>query len=229
MRTRTHKSSLNKGLLAVVGVATLVLASAGPATAQTATVGSGAGTGWEYVPQEQLCGALPSSGAGYNSDEFVLTHVSTYEAVDTSGPAAASYVGPATMRIITGPVTQAPQGAAGGVCPNGSGVLVPSPVTITSVTINGTSATGSVNCTGGSGGTYVRVNTTVAFTFVVECDFTTINGSVQNAPVRHVVEGNQTPCIPFCPPDPVNPDPHAGTPQAASSHMETAFEAEGPA
>lgn len=202
--------------------------SAGPAAAQTATVGSGAGTGWEYAPEVlEECG-LPPSGAAYSHDRFVLNHVSTYESLDASNTALASYVGPATMEILTGPVTQAPQGAAGGICPDGSGVLVPSPVAIEQVTIQGTSPVGSVHCTGGKGGTHMRVNTTVVFTFVVDCTITSITGSVQNVPVRHVVEGNQTPCIPLCAPDPVNPDPHAGTPQAASSHMVTAFEAEGP-
>lgn len=216
-------------LIALLGVPSLILATAGPAAAQTATVGSGAGTGWEYAPEVvEECG-LPTSGAAYDHDKFVLNHASTYESVHASSTTIASYVGPAVMTIITGPVTQAPQGAAGGICPNGSGVLVPTPVDIDSVTIDGTSETGSVNCTGGAGGTYTRVNTTVVFEFTVECDFTTITGNVQDAPVKHVVEGNQTACFPLpCPPDPVNPDPYAGTDDAASSHMETAFEAEGP-
>lgn len=234
METRTRGRTLRRrGLISLLGAASLVLASAGPASAQTATVGSGAGTGWEYVPETfEECG-LPPSGVGYPADTFVLNHESTYESVDTSNSAVATYVGPARMTITTGPVTQAPQGAANGICPNGAGTLVPTPVDITDIVIDGTSPLGgSIHCEGQDNGFYTRINSTVVFEFEVVCDITgnVVAGTVQNAPVRHVVEGNQTPCFPLpCPQDPVNPDPYYGTNEAASSHMETAFEAEGPA
>lgn len=219
------------GLMSLL-VMSLVLAVAGPAAAETATVGSGAGTGWEYAPDVfKECGA-PTSGAAYQSDEFQLNHDSVYESTDTAAPGTlATYVGWARMTITTGPVTQAPQGAAGGICPNDDGLLVPSEVDIEKVVIEGTDpVVGTIYCDSvDPGGTYTRVNSTVVFEFVVECDIDSPTGSVQDVPVRHVVEGNQTACFPLaCPQDPVNPDPHWGTDDAASSHMETAFEAEGP-
>lgn len=223
LRTATRRK---RALTTLVGVSSLALLTAGPAAAQTATVGSGAGTGWEYVPETgKECG-LPPSGVGFTSDEFVLTHASIYESGDTSGPDVASFDGQATMTIITGPVTQAPQGAAKGICPNGDQALVPSQVPLTSVAIDGTDLLGNtIHCDGLTSGTYTRVNSTVAFEFVVSCDISSLTGSVQDVPVRHVVEGEQVACFPLpCPPNPANPDTRGD----ASSFLTTAFEAEGP-
>ncbi|MGI9119634.1 MAG: hypothetical protein ACR2G7_05850, partial [Acidimicrobiales bacterium] len=213
MRTRMLSTGAfkKKGWAALLGVSSLVLLTAGPAAAQTATVGSGAGTGYEYTPAAGTeCGTPPlgiPSGVRYADDEFVLTHESTYESTDTSGPGVASFVGPATTTIKTGELRQAPQGAAPGGC---SGIVVPLPVPLTTVTIDGTDLLGNtIHCDSPSaGGTYTRVNTTVAFQFTVLCDITSATGSVQNAPVTHVVEGNQLACFPLpCPPNPANPDP----------------------
>lgn len=240
------------GLVVLVALVGLVFGSAGPAIAQDEpTVGAGAGTGWEYArsnPEpagpDPCATETPPSGEAWSSATFVLTHnASTYDSVDPGGPTIASYVGPTQMTITIGPFVASPQGAAPGTCESAvyvAGVLVPGPVPIVDAEVTGQftvdGVTGSVDCQMTvSNGFYTRVNSTVAFTFVVECDImgNVVPGSVTNVPVRHWVEGQQTPCLPSPPFVPtncdllnetVNPDPSG----QGTSHMTTTFEAYGP-
>lgn len=243
-------TSRKNGLVVLVGVVGLLLSSAGPAAAQTVLEGAGAGIGYEYVGNPVLCG-LPTSGAGYTHDKFVLDHTSEFTGVDDTTDIAV-YAGPAQIKIELEPVTQAPQGSAPGICPGGPLAIVPAPTPIKNVTVSGNTPAvpgtlilpgqpaGSVSCTGyqQGTGTYTRVEQAVVFQFNVNC---TVNGNVDpgtvnNVPTTFVVEGTQTPCFiplppfdentpgvenPLCVGGPTDPDPLPGEPPGDPSSILT--------
>lgn len=246
---RSNATCRTNGLVVLVALVGLVFGTAGPAAAQTEpTVGAGAGPGLEYPSQQFAeCGPFGNPlldapyGVAFSDDTFVLSQTGTYDSVNpTTNITIASYAGPIEITITTGPVVQAPQGAADGGCQSVAGTPSPvvlSPVKITHVEITGqalllplTSGTskGGVYCNNVKpGGTYTRVQSAVVFTFTVDCDITgnvtPFTGAVQNVPVRHVIEGTQVPCLGEFVPDPCvvqGPD--------ASSVLATTFEAVGP-
>lgn len=232
---KSRASWRTTGLVVLLALG-LLFGTAGTAAAQNEpTVGSGAGPGYEYAPDlnenpdagEPCPPGTPTAGFQFDYDTFVLNHASTYKSVDATGADVATFDGEAIFTITTGQVVQAPHGS-GPECNGDPLVLGPAP--IDEVVISSTVGVGSIYCDNvREGGTYTRVSEAVVFDFVVLCDITGPPplGSVTDVPVRHVVEGTQT----ACPPSPPAPPPGGCGPvnPEASSIMDTAFEAYGPA
>lgn len=233
-------------LTVVISAVGLLFGSAGSALADTnPTTGSGSGTGWEYATADShgACpGPNPSAGFRLADDTFVMKHASTYVSRNNGNNGiAAQFTGDgARMTITVGAHVISPQGVAPS-CPNGNNPLVPSPVTITSATIDGTSGSGTstqtVHCDSlvtTATREYTRSSSNVTFDFRVLCDITSSQGTVTDVSVRHQVSGTLNPCV----------DPFTGTPNPecsaanttsfpdpigdASGHMVTSFTASGP-
>lgn len=231
MRRAKSPRSAN-ALVFLVTLVTLIFGTAGPAAAQQVAVGAGAGLGWEYASTETLCGTTGTPldipfGASYEDDLFVLPYTeSTFAATNVLGATIASYIGPVTITITTEDNVQAPQGAAPGDC---TGLpVVPLPVPLSGVTVDGSAGTGSVHCDGFSAdpltNVYERATLAIVFTFDLVCDVkgnvTPLVAQVNDVPTRFVIEGTQVACFPLT-------DPCDETDPNASSVLVTAFEAAG--
>ncbi len=197
------------GLVVLLAVVSLVVGSAGPASAQPQDgeiVGAGAGHGWEIPSNFEECPpGLPTAGALFSNQSYHLTHASTYDGV-ADGPdlsTVASYVGTTQMSFTLEPVVQAPQGAG----PQCTGpVLIPAPVPIKNakvraagLVVDGVMLLGDVTCDmAANQGTYTRVNTTVRIEFTGPCivrgNVPGLTGEVRAEDVHHEVVGNQFAC-----------------------------------
>lgn len=206
-------------LAVLAAVPTLILGAAQPAMAAQTITGAGAGTGWEY-PEEIDVECIGQLVAEMPSDLIVLDHTGTYTGTNPSGTAIAVYTGPTKVTINVGRHAISPAGV-------GPSCGVPlGPVGMTA-TVTGSSAGGSVSCSGS--GTYVRVNNAVTFAFTGPC---TIVGNtpplgsatVHGATTAHSVTGTMNPCA--MPPLFI-PNPECSGNTDAGSHLVTTYAAAG--
>jgi hypothetical protein len=220
---------IHRGFVAVAA-AGLTVAIAGPAYSQIpATVGAGAGTGWEYPGAEgDPCFPPIVNGVELPGATFELSHYGTYVSAPATGVPVAAYLGPTDVSITVGPHVAGPLGVYDGAC---SAVPLGLPVGIDSVQITGSTADGgSVSCNG-TGGLYTRVQSAVNFTFNAICSITSNLGlaSVSGVTVTHTITGTMTPCV-LVPPlgFPTNPECDAIEPPEADpgSHLVTTYVAE---
>ena len=218
-------------LAALVGLVVVSASPAGAADSFTGS-GSGSGSGWEYAGTN-----ISPCGNGSNvegfliaGDTFIFTQASTYTYNGPSGSTTA-YAGNTQTTITVGQHVVAPQGVAPS-CPSPGHSLVPSPVTITGVTISGTTGNLSITCNNvATGGTYTRSNHNVEFKFVVPCTITQGNATKVNAdPTSHDETGTLFPCTDYTtsPPTP-NPACSADTTGASGVLTTMSFTASAPA
>lgn len=228
---RIRAKWIHRGFVAVAA-AGLTVAIAGPAYSQIpATVGAGAGTGWEYPGAEgNACFPPIVNGVEFADATFELSHYGTYVSAPATGVPVAAYLGPTDVTIEVGAHVAGPLGVYGGTC----GVApLGLPVPITGVSITGSTADGgSVSCTGVEGsGLYTRIQSAVNFTFNAICDITSHLGlaSVSGVTVTHTITGTMTPCV-LVPPlgFPTNPECDVIEPPEPDpgSHLVTTYVAE---
>lgn len=182
----------------VAGVA--LFASAGPASAEETTAGSGAGVGFSTIsvaggpPAAPLC--LTATGGSY----VVNVAAGSVVAASTAPPAAAEYAGTLQVTIsISGSFDFSPAGvfAPDSNCV-GAPALIPASIAVTGPTPVGPGIS-SVSCPA-DGGFFSRVNTTIAFTEAAlpldgSCTVTGPTGTVAASPVTHDFVGNEYPCF----------------------------------
>ena len=147
-------------LAVLAAVPTLVLGAIQPAMAAQIITGAGSGAGWEYPHSDiiQECNG-PLVGLISGAD-IVLDHTGTYTGTNPSGTAVAVYTGPSTVTITVGQHAISPSG----VGPSCATPVGPVPM---SASVTGSSGGGTVNCI--ASGTYVRVNSAVAFHLTGPC------------------------------------------------------------
>lgn len=223
--------SRRRALVAVFAVGGFVLGQATPAIADEVS-GSGSGQGWEIPQWDENtypinCEGQPPFFGTVTGDRFELEHTGTYTGVDDLNNTVAVYLGGTTVEITVGEHVISPAGTYTS-CAALEASSVPSEVAITSVAIEGTAATGDVDCSFGSSGsgTYLRVQSAVVFDFVVECEVDgnqlLLSGSVE-ADAHHVIEGTMVPCVdPFT----MTENPACSSNSEAGSVLVTTYEAE---
>ena len=238
---------MKRGLIATVSVATLLLGTATPASADPDVItGAGAGTGWEYAQEHsrpaQNC--INPLSADLTS-RFEIDHVGVYTGVDAGNPLAlpVTYVGPSHVNAHVPNYAASPVGTHDpDIDPT---CLVPLPVPLTaSVTSPGSDPLNfpnllgqGVSCATGNG-LFLRVQSAAVITFTSQCTVKNGGGQTATAQVRHVLEGTMVPCT-FPPfdentPNPVctagavlNPPQPVSNPEAWGSYWDGAYEAVG--
>lgn len=241
---RLTKSVRNRGLVALLGVASMVLSTASPALAVDAVVGADTGVGGEYPDNPvQIQPCLPNVTSDYlRGDRFELYHYGTYTGVsDQTGQTVAVYTGPVQITINVEDHYVSPLGVHDdeeAAATLGAACLVPTPVDIRSVSINSPTGPGTVSCQGGSAtgpavGLYTRVQSAVVFEFTTDnCTITGntlgLSATVTGGPVLHEAEGVMVLCYipPFETPNPACP-PFMETAEAAAQAAGWNFQFEG--
>jgi len=187
-------SSTKRGLIALAAIASLVLGTAGPASAEEIIAGAGGGTGWEY-PDDNDPDEFETCGDNFFSDllsgtEFVIEHVGTYDGIDTSTQEVVSYDGPSTVTVNAEEHYISPLGTHD---EDETDCQTPEEIPITA-TVHGSNLTGRVDCDSNVG-TYIRVQSATRIEFTGSCTVTSyvVPASV-TAETHHELLGTMTPC-----------------------------------
>jgi hypothetical protein len=228
----------NSGLVALLGIGSLLLVTAAPALAAQTITGAGAGTGWEYPPgfDPAPCGPLPLPPlpGSVPGDHFEVNNAAgTFAATNAPGNATiALYTGPSDVVIDVGTHVISAAGV-GPSCAQPIGLVPITSASLTSpnVTLVPGGPAGHVACSFPTG-TYARASSAVNFILTGTCSVKgndpVLGANVASVPTTLTITGTMNPCD--VPPLFLVENPEctaAGRPATAGSHLITTYAAAG--